>query len=232
MPDHRHHAGRIFWGLILVIFGVLFLLDRLGEFNFGDVISTYWPVILIILGFAILIGNGFRRPVPGLLFIVFGVLFLLAELDILRYSAWHYIWPILIIILGLWLLLRPAFFRRGTEHFPEIKGNDIDVTAVFSGLKRRIESASFRGGQATAVMGGVELDFTSAGLADGKASLDATVIFGGMDIRVPRDWRVVVEGTPILGGIDDKRRSVPESEAKATLYVRATAVFGAIAIKE
>ncbi len=43
-----------FWGFILIIFGVLFLLDNLGVADFGDIISNYWPALLIIWGIHIL----------------------------------------------------------------------------------------------------------------------------------------------------------------------------------
>jgi predicted membrane protein len=231
MSDHRNHQSRIFWGLILIIIGVLFLADRMGGLDFGTMISTYWPVIFIILGISILIGSGFRRAGIGVFFIVFGAFFLLSELDILDRDVWQYIWPGFIILLGLWLLLRPAFHHRSAEKFPDIKENDIDLTCIFSGMKRRIESQNFRGGHATAIMGGLELDFTAAGLEGGKATVDATAIMGGMDIKVPSNWRVVVDGTPILGGIDDKHRNVPDADVKATLFLKATAILGGVTIK-
>ena len=232
MSRYRSHQGRVFWGLILILVGVLFLLDRLGGLDFGEMISTYWPVILIILGFSILVTSGFRRPLAGLLFILLGVIFLLSEFDILEESVWNYVWPVLIIIVGFWLLVRPVLRARGSEKFPEIKETDIDVSAVFSGMKRRVESSNFRGGHATAVMGSVELDLTGTGLEGGRATLDLTVILGGIEILVPRDWRVVIDGAPILGGIEDKHRAVPEGESKGTLYVRGTAILGGITIKD
>jgi predicted membrane protein len=232
MSTYRSHSGRVFWGLILIVIGVLFFLDRLGGFDFGYMISTYWPVIFIIIGFSILVSSGFRRPLAGLLFILFGVFFLLAELDILEYNAWHYIWPAFIILIGLWLLVRPGLRHPFSGKFPEIKDNDIDITAIFSGMNRRIESQAFRGGRATAIFGGAELDFTGAALADNRATVELTAIFGGVEIRVPRDWKVVVDATPILGGVEDKHRNVPEAEAKATLYVKGAAIFGGITIKD
>jgi len=231
MSEHRNYQSRIFWGLVLVIVGALFLADRMGGFDFGTMIGDYWPVIFIVLGLSILIGSGFRRPGLGLFFIVFGTLFLLFHLDVLDYDIWEYVWPAAIIVFGLWLLLRPVLRHRTAEKFPDIKENDFDLTCVFSGMKRRIESQNFKGGQATAVMGGLELDFTAAGLEGGKATVDATAIMGGVDIRVPANWRVVVDGTPILGGIDDKHRNVPDAEAKATLFVKATAILGGVTIK-
>jgi predicted membrane protein len=49
-------------GVILIILGVLFLLDTLNIADFGDIISTYWPLILIFVGFSILARNR-HRPV-------------------------------------------------------------------------------------------------------------------------------------------------------------------------
>jgi predicted membrane protein len=45
----------LFWGVILVLFGVLFLLDNFEIMNFSYFISTFWPVILILIGFKIIL---------------------------------------------------------------------------------------------------------------------------------------------------------------------------------
>lgn len=41
--------------LILILFGVLLLLDNLGVADFGSMISTYWPLILILIGLSLLL---------------------------------------------------------------------------------------------------------------------------------------------------------------------------------
>ncbi|TAK53952.1 MAG: hypothetical protein EPO24_13750 [Bacteroidetes bacterium] len=43
-----------FGGIILVTIGLLMLLDNLDYLDFGDVIQTYWPLILVFWGFVIL----------------------------------------------------------------------------------------------------------------------------------------------------------------------------------
>ena len=232
MPHYRGHQSRIFWGLVLILVGGLFLLDRLGGLDFGEMMSTYWPVILIILGFSILVSSGFRRSLGGFLVIIVGVIFLLSELGVLEAGVWSVLWPILIIIVGFWLLVRPAIRMMGEEKFPELKESDIDVSAVFGGVRRRVATSNFRGGRVSAVMGGAEIDLTGAGLEGGKATLTAEAIMGGIEIRLSRDWRVVIDGAPILGSIEDKRRNVPEGESKGTLYVRGTAILGGITIKD
>jgi predicted membrane protein len=47
---------RSFWpGVILIVLGALFLLDTLEVSSFGHVVRTYWPLILIIVGIALLL---------------------------------------------------------------------------------------------------------------------------------------------------------------------------------
>jgi len=230
MPSQKHSSGRIFWGLVLILVGVLFLLDRMGQLDFGELIGRWWPLILVAAGLWHLIANQFRDVVGGLFLIVIGAMFQLAKLEILGRSAWHYIWPALIIILGLWVLAG-AFRRQAGPKIPTSKEDTLDAFAIFAGLERRIESQNFRGGKATALLGGIDLDFSQVRLAEGKASLELTAILGGIDVRVPRHIRVELDGSPVLGAIEDKHLYTPVSGGDQTLYIRATAILGGIEIK-
>lgn len=232
MTSHRQGSGRIFWGLMLIVLGTLFLLDQMGELDFGDIIGHYWPVIFILIGISILINSGFRDAGSGLFFILFGSVFLLFELGILNHHVWHYIWPLAIIALGLWIIVKPILRGSKGRDFPPFKEDDLDATAVFTSLKRRVESRSFRGGEATAVFGSLDLDLTPAALAEDKATVELTAVFGGVEVHVPKEWKVNLAGTPIFGGVHDKR-SAPQAAATApTLYLKATAVFGSVEIKD
>ncbi|HTX20100.1 MAG TPA: cell wall-active antibiotics response protein LiaF [Bacteroidota bacterium] len=50
----RSYIGAI----VLITLGILFLLDNLGVAHFGDIISTYWPLILILIGIRIFVRYG------------------------------------------------------------------------------------------------------------------------------------------------------------------------------
>lgn len=45
----------VFWGIILIIFGVLLLLDNMDVIDFAEAIRTFWPVLLILWGWSILL---------------------------------------------------------------------------------------------------------------------------------------------------------------------------------
>jgi len=231
MPSQKHSSGRIFWGFVLILVGVLFLLDRMGRLDFGELIGRWWPLILVAAGLWHLVANRFRDFVSGLFLIVIGGLFQFAKLEILGRSAWHYIWPALIIIVGLWVLAG-AFRRPSGPKIPTSKEDTLDAFAIFAGLERRVESQNFRGGKATALLGGIDLNFRQVRLAEGKASLELTAILGGIDVRIPRNIRVELAGSPVLGAIEDKHLYTPGAGGDQTLYIRATAILGGIEIKD
>ncbi len=140
---------------------------------------------------------------------------------------WLYFWPLLIIAAGLWIILKPGFkpFQAKT---PEIKEKNLDAFIIFLGINRRFNTPEFRGGKATALFGGIDLDFTQAALADNKATIELTAIFGGIEVLVPSDWEVVIDSSSIFGAVEDKHKAVPPGEIKTTLFIRATAMFGGI----
>ncbi len=231
MTSHKSSSSRIFWGLLLIVVGVLLLLDRMGRLDFGDLISFYWPLFLIFGGLWHLVTNQFRHTAGGVVLIVIGSLFMLGKWHILGRSAWHFVWPLLIILAGLWILFG-AFLRGTAKKSAGEKADEIDEFAMFSGVTRRLESQDFRGGKATAILGGMELDFSRARLSGGQASVEATAILGGIEIKAPKTWQVHVEGHPVLGSVENEHSYAPGQESPQTLSIKATAILGGVEIKE
>jgi len=57
----RYHSGNVFGGFIIICLGVLFLLNNFGMLDFGDFVSHYWPVILILVGIRFILGFSHRE---------------------------------------------------------------------------------------------------------------------------------------------------------------------------
>lgn len=230
MSEHRT-LGRVFWGLLLVVLGILFLLDRTGTLDFGDLVARFWPVIFILIGISILLSNNFRNVGSAVFFILFGTFFLLLRLRIFDQAVWRYLWPLAIIAVGLWILLRPAR-HPVRKNIPEMACDDLAISQVFSGTARKVESQNFRGGRADVVFGSADVDLRNARLAGGQATLVLSVVFGSITVFVPRDWQVVLQGTPVLGSIESHKGPGPGGAAAATLNIHGSAVFGSIEVKE
>jgi len=120
--------------LILIAIGLIFLLSNIGilEATTWELISQYWPVLLIILGLDNLIrGEGFAGP---LLTIGIGSLFLLANLGRIELDIWQVIlqfWPIVIISIGLDIIFSRQI--RNRTAFAPILGL-ILVAALVGGM--------------------------------------------------------------------------------------------------
>jgi predicted membrane protein len=105
-------------------------------------------------------------------------------------------------------------------------------TAVFGGPNLVCTSRRFAGAWLTAVFGGITLDLRDALPRPEGASINATAAFGGIDILVPKGWRLSVRSTPIFGGLDDKTdHSAPPAADAPTLHIDALSMFGGVAIK-
>jgi hypothetical protein len=104
----RLYRGGLFWPVILITIGVLFLLKNFNVLT-GDVGSTLlqlWPVLLILIGLdSLLQGHGLAGPV---FLIGLGAVFLLNNFGHLPWNAWELIlrlWPVMIIAIGLDIIL-------------------------------------------------------------------------------------------------------------------------------
>jgi predicted membrane protein len=59
----RINTSNLFWGLLLIAVGVIFLLDNRGVVDAVYILRTYWPLVLIVLGLAMLLGSTRRKNV-------------------------------------------------------------------------------------------------------------------------------------------------------------------------
>jgi hypothetical protein len=99
---------------------------------------------------------------------------------------------------GVALALRRLIPSTGDE-----ASDDIALAAVANGIDLRSRAASFRGGSARAIMGGLQLDLTGATLDPAGARLEVSAIMGGVQVIIPDAWRTRVRTSrAVLGGIE------------------------------
>ena len=233
-------SKRALVGLLILGTGIMLLLDTsdaLGEdmSTFG----TYWPVLLVALGIWRLAASGFRSIFGPLVIWTIGIVFLLAELDVGSWGIGQ-LWPVILVVLGLTLVSRGLTRRR--PRWTRLMGGgatsnaggsrDGEVRAVFGGAQKRITSQDFRYARATAIFGGVELDLTGVRIAGDTAMLEVTVLFGGVQLKVPPGWTVNIEITPRFGAVENQRRDPPSGEATGELIVTGTVTFGGLEVVE
>ena len=106
---------------------------------------------------------------------------------------------------------------------------EVDIVSIFSGVKKRVLSKQFKGGDITCVFGGAELNLTNADFVS-PVMLDVTMIFGGTKLIVPANWELRSEVAAIFGGIDDKRPQPTTGVAEKTIILKGTLMFGGVEV--
>ena len=223
MPRYRSYRGDQRVGLLIVAIGALFLLDQFDILHFGSIIGTWWPIILVLIG---LIRYREGQRLAGLVLLTLGGVFLLANLDILLWHDIARLWPLLLIIVGLSMAFGGG--RSWAKSIQEVNDDQFEVRTVFGGSERRITSQNLRAGAIETLFGGAEIDLRDAKPAE-DCRIRISVTFGGVEVRVPEDWRIVITGTPILGGISDQTRQTG-GEGPVVRF-GCSALFGGIEIR-
>jgi len=216
-------SWRAFVGVVLVVFGAGFLLDQLEVIEFGALLSTWWPLIIIAIAIIQLVTRSVAPSVSIFLLLV-GAYLQVARLDMLPFDLGQIFWPSLLILAGLYLVL-----TRSLQRPAEFSAEDrINSFVIFGGTEPRLESKHFTGGSVVTLFGGTDIDLRDAALAPDGALLDLTAAFGGIEVTVPEDWKVRMSGLPLFGGWDNKTRRKGDAGDGPTLTVRCVAAFGGI----
>lgn len=109
-------------------------------------------------------------------------------------------------------------------------GSAVSV-AFWSGVNRKGHWVVPRMHNAVAVMGGIELDLTHASFAEAEVTISVFAFWGGVEVRVPDDINVKVDGFGFMGAFEDRapgRRHIPGAP---TVRITGLAIMGGVEVK-
>lgn len=186
-PGPRTFAPNIVLGLAIIGLGMALLLDRLGVLNARDLLE-YWPLLLVLFGASVVWqawhgrADGVQRPIvsPGLV--------------------------LLLVIVG--VFASRAGFRTTNQATTSSSGKP-GVSAVLGDGHQINTSAHFEGADMMSFMGSSTLDLRQTTIPPGgEATIEVFAMMGGLNLYVPRDWVVIVNVVPVMGGVEDRRGRV------------------------
>lgn len=103
--------------------------------------------------------------------------------------------------------------------------------AVFGGIVRRGDWVVPRYYQVKAVFGGADLDLREASLEAPEVEIIVKAVFGGVNIVVPHDVRVDVDGDGIFGGFNDDASQRQPGHDAPVVRVSGKAMFGGVNVQ-
>ncbi len=201
----------IIYGIILIIVGFLVLGNQLDYWELELFFEGWWTLFIIVPAIVSLIK---KEWITGLIALLMGIMFLLAANDIIDYKL---TFPVFLIVIGFIIIFGKKIDVK------EITNSD--YSAIFSGNSNKIQG-ELKDTSVFTIFGGVDLDLREAKI-DKEVNISCVCIFGGIDIIAPKDTEVIVKGTPIFGGIENK----VASQSKNKIIINTTCIFGGIEIK-
>lgn len=220
----KRDNGKMFFGVVVLLFGIAILLEKLKIFNFDfwNFLWKLWPLILVGVGVNKILS---RNVVSGMIISVIGLLFLIST--VFDFNIFSYFWPIVLIGVGLSIIFNNDEDRSNYQISEKNKLSDF---VIFWGTEKRLESSDFTGGRIDVVFGGYDLDLSDVKITKGGAKLEVNAVFGGAEIVVPKDCRVITNGGGFFGGWESNLKSRDVKEP--VLEISGSAVFGGVEIKE
>ena len=223
--------GNVLWGIVLIAIGLIVGANALGITNINIFFDGWWTLIIIIPCFIGLFTE--KEKTGNIIGILIGVALLLACRDIINFNViWKLLFPTILVAIGISMIFKDTInknINKEIKKLNEKKTKENEYCATFSGQDLKFDGEKFEGADMSAVFGGIKCDLTKA-VIESDIVINASSIFGGIDIIVPDNVKVKVKSSSIFGGVSDKKRHSENAEAN-TIYINATCLFGGVDIK-
>lgn len=119
-----------------------------------------------------------------------------------------------------------------TELAPAGKRRRQMIVAIFGGTSRKGQWHVEPKMVAVTVMGGATFDFRDVQLPQREITLNCTTVFGGVEVVVPPEMRVIDSGIALFGGRDTGPGSEESSDPNApVLRLTGLTLFGGLGVK-
>ena len=221
-------TGNILWGVVFVVLGLIFGLNALGITHINVFFNGWWTLLIIIPSLIGVIKES--KDVWNYIWLFIGIVLLLSAQGILDISrVGKLIFPAILVIIGLSIIFKDTVKTKVNEKIKELnKEGKEEYYATFSGQKLNFTGNDFKGASLNAIFGGIDLDLRNAEIEQ-EQIINATAVFGGIDILVPSNVNVEVKSNSIFGGVSNK--SIVHKENIPTIYIKAFCLFGGVEIK-
>lgn len=225
-------TSNLIWGLLFILIGLFIGLNTLDIVSFNIFFDGWWTLIIII---PCLIGLINKEDKTGdIIGLLIGVALLLNAQGIISFDIiWKLAAPLILVIIGLSIILKGNKDSKTNVVIKKINSNDNEKTSVcstFSSQNIKLNKEKINNLELNAIFGGIEYDLRN-GVIKEDIVINATAIFGGIDIIVPDDVNVKIKSTSIFGGASNKKQLMDDKEKKHTIYINASCVFGGVDIK-
>lgn len=223
--------GNVLWGIVLIVIGLIIGGNALGITNINVFFDGWWTLLIIIPCFIGLFKE--NEKTGNIIGLLIGVGLLLGCQNVIDFDLiWKLAFPTILVVIGLSIIFKDVLGGKVSAEIKKLnekRNGENSYCATFSGQNVKFDGEKFNGADLTAVFGGVECDLRNA-IIESDVVINASSVFGGIDIFVPSNVKVITKSTSIFGEVENKANTKVEQNSY-TIYVNGSAIFGGVEIK-
>lgn len=229
---------KIFWGLFFIFAAVFLIMSNLG-FWFWPNIGIYKLIATVFL-LSLLIKSVAKVNYTGILFVLAFLCILYdRELHITQLTPWPVLGAALLGSIGCSMLFhgrKRSYYYGGEKKsgeeweriFDEKDESRIFFKNSFGASTKYINTDDLEFAQLECSFGTLKVYFDNAVIQKGNAAIQLDVSFGGVELYIPKSWRVINQVSGIFGGVVEKNQGRPEE--MPTLTLMGDIAFGGVTI--
>ncbi|ALB45784.2 hypothetical protein X276_11180 [Clostridium beijerinckii NRRL B-598] len=214
---------RVFWGILFILAGIFMVISKLGYFPDINAFSLILTVFLVVV---------IAKSIPHLNFsgILFPIAFICIiyakQLGITAITPWTVLMAALFGSIGLSMIFHKHVNWIHHNHVHEdYKFEKIDiedegniiVRNSFGACIKYINTNEFEQADLNCSFGAMKVYFDNAVMSSENAIVRVNASFSGVELYIPRTWKVDNKTNVFLGSIDEKNRNNERSTNTLTL---------------
>ncbi len=216
---------KLFWGLFFITAGAFIILDHVYSFTNIRLISLLLTIFLV----AVFLKSLFKLKFGGMLFSLAFLCIIYSEpLNLENITPWPVLLTALLGTIGLSILFnKHCFYKKGCfskyhrNDFSEVVNNEdgdkVNFSVNFGSSIKYINSEDFKIANLKCSFGGMKVYFDNAKIIGETATVNLDVSFSGVELYIPKDWKIINKADISLGAIEEKNSG--DSKAKKTIVL-------------
>ncbi len=218
------NTKNIFWGIFFIFAAALIVINQLGYLGELHVVSLGFTLLLIpimVISISYLNFSGIFFPLA-----VIGILFE-KQLGIEKIVPWPILLVALFLTIGFEIMFHSSKHKRshwkhkGPDAYEKIidmpDSNVVDVRVSFGSSIKYVNTQEFQRADLNCSFGAMKVYFDRAKVHEDGAEIHLEVSFSGVELYIPRTWKIINNVNVSLGGIEEKNYRGDEGDIPVVL---------------
>lgn len=227
-------SKNLIWGLFFIAAAAVVILNQTGALgNIG-----IWTMLISLALVPVIITSVANANFPGIMFslAIYAILFA-KPLGIEKFTPWPVIVTAAFLSIGLTMIFPNKHLkdhhsgRNSSDNWPtdSTDGENIKITTKYSGSVKYITSQNLKTADIECSFAGLKVYLDNAKLADGQAIINVYASFGGVELYIPKEWKVINDVSCTFGGAEEKGLKGAEN-GENTLILKGIVKFSGVSI--